>query len=112
PEMRAHADSALERADAGHLAQREYATLSTGEARRVLLARALVHAPRALLLDEPASGLDIVSRDRLLQTLRRLATEGVTLVLVTHHAEELIPEIRHIVLLRDGRVVAEGAREH
>lgn len=108
--MRAQAEAALTRADAGHLAQRAYATLSTGEARRVLLARALVHRPRALLLDEPAAGLDIVSRDRLLQTLRRLAREDVTLVLVTHHAEELIPEITHVVLLREGRVVADGPR--
>jgi iron complex transport system ATP-binding protein len=76
----------------------------------VLLARALVHAPLALLLDEPAAGLDVVARARLLRTLRRLAAEGVTLLLVTHHAEELLPEIGHVVLLRAGRVVADGPR--
>lgn len=109
-ERLAQAHAALARADGAHLAGRLYATLSTGEARRVLLARALVHAPMALLLDEPAAGLDVVARDHLLRTLRRLAREGVTLVLVTHHAEELVPEIGHVVLLREGRVVADGAR--
>lgn len=105
------AHAALARVDASHLSARAYATLSTGEARRVLLARALANAPRALLLDEPAAGLDVVARAKLLQTLRRLAREGVTLVLVTHHAEELIPEIRHVVLLREGKVLADGPRE-
>ncbi len=101
---------ALERAGAAHLRDRAYEGLSTGEARRVLLARALVHAPMALLLDEPGAGLDVVARGRLLRTLRRLAAEGVTLLLVTHHAEELLPEIGHVVLLREGRVVADGPR--
>src|SRR5690606_4898915 len=110
PGRLAAADAALARVDAAHLGGRDYATLSTGEARRVLLARALVHAPMALLLDEPAAGLDVVARARLLRILRRLAAEGVTLVLVTHHAEELLPEIGHVVLLRAGRVVAEGRR--
>ncbi|TWT18177.1 ATP-binding cassette domain-containing protein [Luteimonas marina] len=109
-EKLAQAQAALARADGAHLTGRMYATLSTGEARRVLLARALVHAPMALLLDEPAAGLDVVARDHLLRTLRRLAHEGVTLVLVTHHAEELVPEIGHVVLLREGRVVADAPR--
>ena len=104
------AHAALVRVEADHLADREYATLSTGEARRVLLARALANAPMALLLDEPAAGLDVVARAGLLRTLRRLAREGVTLVLVTHHAEELIPEIGHVVLLHRGRVLADGPR--
>ncbi|MDH5834484.1 ABC transporter ATP-binding protein [Luteimonas kalidii] len=104
------AAAALARVEAAHLDARPYAALSTGEARRVLLARALVHAPRALLLDEPAAGLDVVAHARMLRTLRRLARDGVTLVLVTHHAEELIPEIGHVVLLRAGRIVADGPR--
>jgi iron complex transport system ATP-binding protein len=110
PDRHDRAAAALDRVEAGHLAARPYAALSTGEARRVLLARALVHAPQALLLDEPAAGLDVVAHARMLRALRRLAREGVTLVLVTHHAEELIPEIGHVVLLRGGRVVADGSR--
>ena len=110
PARRDAARAALARADATHLARRAYASLSTGEARRVLLARALVHAPLALLLDEPAAGLDVVARTRLLEILGRLADEGVTLLLVTHHAEELLPQIRHVVLLTGGRVLVDGPR--
>ncbi len=110
PAMLAQAAQALARVDATRLAGRAYATLSTGEARRVLVARALVHGPSALLLDEPTTGLDPVARHRLLQSLRGLARGGVTLVLATHHFEELVPEIGHVVLLRGGRVVADGPR--
>lgn len=110
PTMLAQAAQALARMDAAHLAGRAYATLSTGEARRVLLARALVHDPSALLLDEPTTGLDPVARHRLLQSLRTLARDGVTLLLATHHLEELVPEIDHVVLLRGGRVIADGPR--
>jgi len=109
--MRTQAAEALARAQATHLSGRAYNSLSTGEARRVLLARALVHRPEALLLDEPTTGLDPVAREHLLAALRQLAQQGVALILVTHHLEEIIPEIRHIVLLREGEVVAEGARE-
>ena len=108
--MRLRAQQALQRIGAGDLADREYASLSTGEARRVLIARALVHAPQALLLDEPTAGLDLVARARLLSSLRSLARDGITLVLVTHHLEELIPEIAHVVLLRAGEVFADGPR--
>ena len=85
--------------------------LSTGEARRVLIARALVHAPRALLLDEPCAGLDPASRRRFLESLRRLARGGTTLLLVTHHVEEIVPEIDHVLLLRDGRILREGNKQ-
>lgn len=108
--MRAQAALALARAQASHLRGRLYRTLSTGEARRVMIARALVHRPPALLLDEPTTGLDPVARQHLLNTLRELAREGVALLLVTHHLEEMIPEIEHLVLLRDGQVVADGPR--
>src|SRR5690606_6510098 len=76
--QRAQALEALERTHALHLRARVYAELSTGEARRVLIARALVNRPRALLLDEPGTGLDVVARARLLATLRALAQQGVT----------------------------------
>ena len=76
--MRERARTALQQLDAGHLIGREMASLSTGEARRVLIARALVHRPRALLLDEPCAGLDLASRRRFLETLRALARGGTT----------------------------------
>lgn len=108
--MRERAREALEQLDAGHLAGREMASLSTGEARRVLIARALVHRPRALLLDEPCAGLDLVSRRRFLESLRSLARGGTTLLLVTHHIEEVLPEIVQVLLLRDGRLRQQGAK--
>jgi iron complex transport system ATP-binding protein len=108
--MRERAHDALEQMEASHLIGREMASLSTGEARRVLIARALVHRPRALLLDEPCAGLDPASRRRFLESLRHLAQQGTTLVLVTHHAEEILPEIQHVVLLREGRVLQEGSK--
>jgi len=89
---------------------RAYAELSAGETRRVLIARALVNRPQALLLDEPSTGLDLVAREQLVATMRVLAQQGITLVLVTHHIEEIIPEIERVVLLRDGRVLADGTR--
>jgi len=106
--MRERAREALAQLDAGHLAGRDMASLSTGEARRVLIARALVHRPRALLLDEPCAGLDLASRRRFLEGLRTLARGGTTLLLVTHHIEEILPEIGQVVLLRDGRVRQQG----
>lgn len=108
-EQQAHA--ALERMGAGHLAGRLLRTLSTGEGRRVIIARALVHQPRALLLDEPCSGLDMLARRRFLEQLRVLAQAGTTLLLVTHHVEEIIPEIEQVVLLREGRVQAAGPKQ-
>ncbi len=108
--MRDAAREALDRMGVAHLIGRDMASLSTGEARRVLIARALVHRPRALLLDEPCGGLDPATRRLFLETLREVARSGVTLVLVTHHIEEILPEISHLVLLRDGRVLADGAK--
>lgn len=106
--MRERAAAALDEADAAHLAARPLAELSTGEARRVLIARALAHRPLALLLDEPTTGLDVGAQRHFLATLRRLARAGTTLVLVTHHVEEIVPEIGRVILLRAGRVFADG----
>ncbi|MEO8012318.1 MAG: ATP-binding cassette domain-containing protein [Dokdonella sp.] len=108
-DMRERAQAALAGIGIGDLATRPMATLSSGEARRVLIARALVHSPQALLLDEPTSGLDIVARRGFLDLLGMLARRGVTLILVTHHLEEVVAEIGRVILLRDGGVHADGA---
>src|SRR5262249_33708816 len=82
----------------------------TGESRRVLIARALVTTPDALVLDEPTAGLDFVARRRFLATLSRIAGLGTTLVLVTHHVEEIPPAIERVVLLKCGSVAAAGPK--
>ena len=109
--MRAAGRQALERVGAGHLAERQVDAMSTGEARRVLIARSLVHHPTVLVLDEPTTGLDLVARTRFQHDLRRIAREGTTLLLITHHLEEILPEIERVVLLHEGRVVADGPKE-
>lgn len=109
--MRERAREALALARALPLLQRGYAELSAGETRRVLIARALVNRPQALLLDEPSTGLDLVARQHLLDTMRHLAQQGITLVLVTHHIEEVVPEIERVILLRGGRIFADGERD-
>lgn len=108
PEMRVQGRAALDRVDAGHLAQTPFNEMSTGERRRVLIARALVTRPELLVLDEPTTGLDFVARHRFLESVRRLAREGTTILIVTHHVEEVIPEIRRVVLLSRGRVAYDG----
>jgi iron complex transport system ATP-binding protein len=101
---------ALERVEAGHLAERRFETLSSGEARRVLIARALVSEPRALVLDEPTTSLDLKASDRFRETMRSIARQGTALILVTHHLEEVVPEIERVVLLSEGRILMDGPK--
>ena len=109
-EMRRRTTDALGRMGVGHLARRWLDEMSSGEARRVLLARALVTSPRALVLDEPTTGLDLVARHEFMEHVRRVARDGTTVILITHHIDEIIPEIERVILLRDGRVAAEGPK--
>ena len=92
------------------LADREFGALSSGERRRILIARALVHQPEVLVLDEPSTALDFAAAITLTATLRSLLGIGRDLVLVTHHPGEIPPEINRVVLLRDGRVFADGKK--
>jgi iron complex transport system ATP-binding protein len=108
--MRGAAKEALRKRDALNLAKRTMAHLSTGERRRVLLARALVHDPQALILDEPTTGLDIAARQLLLAQMQAIANAGTTLVLVTHHVEEIVPAIQQVVLLKSGQNIFQGNR--
>jgi iron complex transport system ATP-binding protein len=110
-EMRARAAEALKRIEAGHLAGRLVGEMSAGEKRRILIARALVHRPRQLLLDEPSNALDLAAQRELRETLRKLAQEGTGLVLVTHHLGDILPEIKRLILMRGGRIVGDGPRE-
>src|ERR1700722_14270746 len=110
-EMRARAREALERIDATRLANQLVGEMSAGEKRRILIARALVHRPHQLLLDEPSNALDLAAQRELRETMRGLAREGTGLVMVTHHLGDLLPEIARIILMRDGRIVADGPRD-
>jgi iron complex transport system ATP-binding protein len=109
-EMQARAVEALERMEALHLAERLVGEMSAGEKRRILIARALVHRPRQLLLDEPSNALDLAAQRELRETLRRLAREGTGLVMVTHHLSDILPEIERVILMRGGRIVGDGPR--
>ncbi len=93
-----------------HLADRTFGTLSEGERKRVQVARALMTDPELLLLDEPAAGLDLGGREDLVSTLSTLAydPDSPATVLVSHHVEEIPPGFTHALLLRQGKVVAEG----
>jgi iron complex transport system ATP-binding protein len=106
----ARAGALLERAGCGERADARFATLSRGEQQRVLLARALMGAPRLLLLDEPTAGLDLPGREAFLARLDALAAAdpGLATVQVTHHLEEVAGSVTHALLLREGRVVAAG----
>jgi iron complex transport system ATP-binding protein len=109
-EMRDRAVEALARIEASHLSTQLVGEMSAGEKRRILIARALVHRPRQLLLDEPSNALDLAAQRELRDTLRRLAAEGTGLVLVTHHLGDILPEIDRVILMRGGRIVGDGPR--
>ena len=107
-EMLDQSRAALKRLGVLYLEERPMTEMSSGEAWRVILARALVHEPKALLFDEPSSHLDIAARASLFGSLRALVQEGTGLLMITHHLSDIIPEIERVILLRDGRVWADG----
>jgi iron complex transport system ATP-binding protein len=108
--MRARAAAALEMVGVAHLATRFLDEMSSGEARRVMLARVLVTGPRVLVLDEPTTGLDFAARHGFMEQVRAVARQGTTIILVTHHLEEIVPEIERVVLLRAGRIAGDGPK--
>jgi iron complex transport system ATP-binding protein len=110
PEHLAKAMCALDRLGIEHLAHRAVSHMSSGEAKRTLIARALVHDPHTLLFDEPSNALDIAAQLQLRDTMRQLARDGLGILLVTHHVSEIIPEIERVVMLREGRVLADGPK--
>jgi iron complex transport system ATP-binding protein len=104
-------EAALARLGIAHLAARPVAQMSSGEAKRTLIARALVHEPKTLLFDEPSNALDIGAQMQLRDTMRALARDGLGILLVTHHVSEIFPEMERVVLLREGRIVADGPND-
>ncbi|HEY3739846.1 MAG TPA: ATP-binding cassette domain-containing protein [Bryobacteraceae bacterium] len=110
PAMLEKVEEMLELLEIPHLADRAVFETSSGEGRRVLIGRALVNEPAALVLDEPSTSLDLRAMRELRDILRKIAARGTSLILVTHHVDEIIPEIERVVLMRGGRVVKDGAK--
>jgi iron complex transport system ATP-binding protein len=109
-EMLDRSRTALRQMGVEHLANRRCREMSSGERKRVLISRALVHAPETLILDEPSDSLDLAMLKDLQERLRTLAQSGTAVVLVTHHLHEIIPEISRVVLLKQGRIFRDGAK--
>lgn len=110
PFMRERAQEALHLMQAEHLAAKLVGEMSAGEQRRIMIARALVHQPQMLLLDEPSNALDLAAQRELRDALRRVARQGVGILMVTHHLADIIPEIDRVILMRAGRIFADGSR--
>jgi iron complex transport system ATP-binding protein len=97
--------------DIAHLKDKSFAQMSTGEERRFLLGRALINQPHTLVLDEPTTSLDLNATFKYLAIIRRLMQEGRTVILITHHLHDIPPEVTQVILLKRGRVVAQGKKE-
>lgn len=110
PEIHEKTDELLEWLEIGHLADRVVNEMSSGEARRVMIARALVHEPKALLFDEPSNSLDVFAQIELRRTMSKLAQSGIAVLLVTHHLSDVVPEIERVIFMREGRIVGDGSK--
>jgi iron complex transport system ATP-binding protein len=110
PGMREKTDELLTWLEIGHLAGRVIGEMSSGEVRRVMIARALVHQPKALLFDEPSNSLDVFAQVELRRTMSKLAQSGIALLLITHHLPDVVPEIERVIFMRDGRIVGDGGK--
>src|ERR1041385_4231255 len=110
PPMEAKARQVMELLEIGHLAERNTNEMSSGEARRILIGSALVHDPQALVLDEPTTSLDLRATHELREILRKLARRGISILMVTHHLPDIIPEIDRVVLIKEGRIHADGRK--
>lgn len=109
-EMERKALESLKFFDVDHLADHPLTEMSSGEVRRAVFARALVHDPKALLLDEPSNSLDIRAQHEVREAVRKLAQSGVSIILVTHHLPDIIPEIGRVIALKNGTIFFDGAK--
>jgi iron complex transport system ATP-binding protein len=109
--MRVHAEEVLEQVDALEFAEKKVGEMSAGQQRRIMIGRALVGSAGMLLLDEPSNALDLAAQAELRGLLRRLAQQGTGIMLITHHIADIPPEIDRILMMRDGRIIADGSKE-
>ncbi|AGG06398.1 MULTISPECIES: ABC transporter ATP-binding protein [Dehalococcoides] len=110
PKMKTYAQDMMNLLEIDHLAERLTDEISSGEARRVVIARALVNNPQSLLLDEPTTNLDMKSAHQLRQLLSKISNLGTQIILVTHNLTDIIPEINRVVMLKDGSIFRDGAK--
>ncbi len=108
PAMEAKTREVMHLLEIAHLAERHTNEMSSGEARRILIARALVHDPQCLVLDEPTTSLDLRSTHELREILRKLARAGISILMVTHHLPDIIPEMQRVVLMKQGGIFRDG----
>jgi iron complex transport system ATP-binding protein len=109
--MRRKVQQVLEFLEIAHLTQSKMTEMSSGEARRFLIARALVHKPKALILDEPTNSLDLHALHIFRKTLRKIAESGTSVILVTQNLQDIIPEIHRVILMKRGKLVYDGPKE-
>ena len=109
--MRSRAEEILGVVDAVGIAEKLVGEMSAGQQRRIMIGRALVGSAGMLLLDEPSNALDLAAQAELRGLMRKLAQQGTGIMLITHHIADILPEIERILMIRDGRIVADGSRE-
>ena len=109
--MKRKAGEIIEFLEIGHLRGRKMNQMSSGEARRFLIGRALVHDPKALILDEPANSLDLHALYKFSNILSKIAKSGTSIILVTHNLSDIIPEIKRVILMKDGKFYKDGPKE-
>ena len=107
--QRSHGDALLKQLGLEAIAEQRFGQLSDGQRRRLMIARALVHSPEVLVLDEPSRALDLKAAHQLLQTLRQLCRNGTTVVQVTHRIDTIVPEMQRVLFLDGGTVVGDGS---
>jgi iron complex transport system ATP-binding protein len=111
PAMWAKAEEVLDKLGLSRLADRSVLEMSSGEARRLLVGRALIHNPKALLFDEPTNSLDFRAAHEFRENVSELARTGHTILMVTHTVQDIVPEIERVVMLKDGHVFRDGPKQ-
>lgn len=110
-EMESRTSEIFEFLEIPHLEKRKMTEMSSGEARRVLIGRALVHRPKTLILDEPTNSLDLHALHTFRTTCRKISQAGTGIILITHNLHDIIPEITRVVLMKEGRFCMDGPKD-
>ncbi|NDI35591.1 ABC transporter ATP-binding protein [Chengkuizengella sediminis] len=110
-EVKKHANEMLAQMNLSYVKDQPLGLLSQGERKKVLLARALITEPEIIIMDEPCAGLDLYEREKLLVELERFNTNGISLIYITHHVEEIVPLFSNVMLLNNGEIMASGKKK-